>query len=245
MNVIAVIPARMGSARMPRKNLCEIEPGLTLLQQAIDCALHSGVIDEIAVSTDLEDADWEGTALWIKRPDYLCGPTSDISESVAYTLKQVEHLNGKHYDYIVTLQPAVIARSPLIVRDLVNAVCLGGNTAGITMAKTHRWTWDVKESTATNDWFPGPYPRSQDSAPRLVEINAVQVARRDVVLKNKRWDVPMVILELPSWCAALDIDTPEDLATARDLWPWARPRLETWQGRLNYIFCVGMSHICA
>lgn len=226
--VIAVIPARMGSLRMPRKNLCDIEPGLTLVQQAIDCALYSGLFSEVLVSSD-EDIPFHGATL-VNRPPELSGPAADITDAVIHAVGY-----GRDFDYVATLQPAVVARSPLIVRRLVSAVVDGGLMGGLTMAVTHRWVWQVENNNACNDWHGMSYPRSQDGARRLVEINAVQVAHRSAVQNRKRWGVPLAIMELPAWAAALDIDTPEDLETARALWPWAKTRLETWTGPIRTI----------
>lgn len=228
MSVLAVIPARMGSARMPRKNLCEIEPGLSLVQQAVNCANYAGNISAVAISSDEHMEGFD--AHFVRRPRELCGPTADIVDAVAHATEEMEREHGVTYDHVVTLQPAVVARSPLIVRRLVEAVTTQRLNGGLTMAYTHRWIWQTSEGKAANDWFGGPYPRSQDSAKRLVEINAVQVASREVVRRRERWGVPLAILELPAWAAALDIDTPEDLASARELWPWAKSRLETWTG---------------
>lgn len=226
MSCLAVIPARMGSERMPRKNLCEIEPGVSLIQHAIHCADHSGLFDSIAVSTD-GDLHFHG-AVTVRRPESLSGATSDIRHAVKYTAEEMVAADEDPFDYVVTLQPAVLARSPLIVRRLLTHVVEHGCRGGLTMAATHRWLWEIGQD-ASNDWHPGPYPRSQDGGPRAVEINAIQVATWDDATADdpKRWDVPLAVAVLPPWCAALDIDTPQDLAMARDLWPWAKPRLET------------------
>lgn len=227
--ILAIVPARMGSARMPRKNLCEIEPGLNLVQQAVDCARHSGLVDRIAISSD-EDIFAAGRVAYVERPAHLSGPHADISDAVEHATRSLEESDKCRFDYVVTLQPAVVARSPLILRRLLEVVTSERLHGGLTMAYTHRWIWQAQGRRAMNDWWPGAYPRSQDSARRLVEINAVQIASRDVVMRKERWGVPLAIMELPAWAAALDIDTPEDLAAARDLWPWAKTRLETWTG---------------
>ncbi len=231
--ILAVVPSRMGSVRMPRKNLCDIAPGLTLVQHAIDCARHSGLIDHIAVTSD--SAIPFNCAEMVMRPRELSGPTADIADAVHHATVIMEARYNCIFDYVVTLQPAVLARSPLIVRRLLDHVRAFKLRGGLTMATTHRWIWRHEEERAFNDWHGHPYPRSQDGGQRLVEINAVQIAARDVVMERKRWDAPLAILELPSWSAALDIDTPSDLQMARDLWPWAHSRLETWEGVIHQI----------
>ena len=54
MKNIAIIPARGGSKRIPRKN---IKPfmGKPIIAYSIEAALQSGLFDEVMVSTDDEE----------------------------------------------------------------------------------------------------------------------------------------------------------------------------------------------
>jgi pseudaminic acid cytidylyltransferase len=54
MNNIAIIPARGGSKRIPRKNIREFL-GKPILSYSIDVALKSGLFSEVMVSTDDEE----------------------------------------------------------------------------------------------------------------------------------------------------------------------------------------------
>ena len=51
MSVIAIITARGGSKRIPKKNIKEFM-GKPMLAYAIDAALNSEIFDEVMVSTD-------------------------------------------------------------------------------------------------------------------------------------------------------------------------------------------------
>lgn len=53
--VLAIIPARGGSKRLPKKNLQEIIKGKSLLAYAIEKLGKTKYVDEIVVSTDSED----------------------------------------------------------------------------------------------------------------------------------------------------------------------------------------------
>lgn len=236
MNVLAVIPARMGSARMPWKNRLEIEVGTSLAQHAVDCARGSGACRHIVVSTDAPDDLPIRNAHVAKRPADLSTGTADIAAVVQDVLAQAERTMGR-FDYVVTLQPAVLARSPLIVRRLVEAVAEAKASGGLTMCPVHPWIWNERDGKACAPWLPGPYPRSQDCGPMWQEINAVQVSSAESVRAGRRWDFPLAILDLPTWAAALDVDTPADLAMARDMWPWAKTRLETWSGAIRCLAC--------
>src|SRR3990170_3660138 len=71
--IFAVIPARGGSKRLPRKNLREIG-GKTLVAWAIESARAATRLDEIVVSTDDNAIVQEAARLrcaWILRPEYL------------------------------------------------------------------------------------------------------------------------------------------------------------------------------
>ena len=57
-NVLAIIPARGGSKRVPRKNLKKIS-GIPLVAHAILQAKESNYINEIIVSTDDSEINLE------------------------------------------------------------------------------------------------------------------------------------------------------------------------------------------
>lgn len=223
---------------MPWKNRLEIEPGISLAQHAVDCARGSGVCDHIVVSTDAPEDLPIRSAHVSRRPRDLASGSADIAAVVCHELAQAErHLQP--FDYVVTLQPAVLARAPLIVRRLVEAVAAARASGGLTMCPVHPWIWNERKGKAHASWLPGPYPRSQDCGPMWQEINAVQVSAAESVRAGRRWDFPLVIMDLPTWAAALDVDTPKDLDAARDLWPWAARRLETWTGATRTLLAPG------
>ncbi len=227
MRIVAIIPARAGSKRLPGKNRMEIEKGLHLVQQAIDCAVDSGVIDLIAVLTDDLRLEFRG-AQRMSEPAEFASDAADISAAVREATDRIERSTGR-VDYVVTLQPAVVARSALIVQRVVQAVLHNRAGGAVTAARTVPWQWKLQGAQAANDWHPGPYPRSAEAGQHLAEINAVQVASRAAVAAGRRWGLPLLLAELPEWAAALDIDEARDMARARALWPWAKPQLETWE----------------
>jgi CMP-N-acetylneuraminic acid synthetase len=228
-NAIAIIPARMGSIRVPGKNLRHIG-GTSLIQHAINYAWKSDRFRRVIVSTDrpdLIDGLTTGADV-IERPAGISGPNADISAAITHAF----HHDGGLSEFAACLQPAVMARSASIIADLMDA-CADSNCCGITMAASNPWQWTVRGSVAEAPWLPGAYPRSQDAGERLSEVNAVQISTREAVLSGKRWIPPLAIARLPAWCAALDIDTEEDLAIAEQLWPWAKDQLHGYQPRIT------------
>lgn len=214
MTVLCVIPARANSQRIPRKNWQQID-GKSLVMHAYDAAWASGVCDRIVVSSD--SPEWPVPEV-IHRPAHLSqGEPDSLSRTVQHALRECEK-GGTKYDLVVTLQPATPLRSPTLIREMVGNVVKMGAKGAITMAVTVPWTWQISGCGAVNGWFPGPYPLSQAcNFHAFQEINTVQIGDRESVLQGKRWGLPLLVTELPSW-ATLDIDTQAQLEEARRLW---------------------------
>ena len=96
-SVIALIPARSGSERVPGKNIRPLA-GHPLLAYAIATAQQAGVFDRVVCSTDSEEiaeiARYYGAEVPFLRPPELATSTSPDIEWIAYTL---DELRG-HYD---------------------------------------------------------------------------------------------------------------------------------------------------
>lgn len=106
---LAIIPARGGSKRLPRKNLIELG-GKPLITWTIEAALRSKYIDKVIVTTDdteiLSLASTEGSDV-IKRPKHLASDTSTTIDVIIHVISNLR----KNYNYIVLLQPTSPLRS--------------------------------------------------------------------------------------------------------------------------------------
>ncbi|MGF1779084.1 cytidylyltransferase domain-containing protein [Vibrio nomapromontoriensis] len=102
--VVALIPARGGSKRLPRKNILPLG-GRPLIGWTIDAALNSSYIDEVFVSTDDQEIADVAAQFNVEvpelRPDYLSTDTATSKDVLFYTIKK---LKGS-VDIIVLLQP--------------------------------------------------------------------------------------------------------------------------------------------
>lgn len=102
--VLALIPARGGSKRLPRKNVLDLA-GKPLIAWTIDAAKKSQYVDRIIVSTD--DAEIAtisknyGAMVPFMRPDYLASDTASSNDVILHALQAL----NEYYDLIVVLQP--------------------------------------------------------------------------------------------------------------------------------------------
>lgn len=110
---LAIIPARGGSKRLPRKNVLDLG-GKPLIAWSIEAALQSSYIDKVIVSS--EDDEILGLAQkfgseTIQRPGTLASDTATSFDAVRHTIENVQI-----YDYVVLLQPT----SPLRTAEQID-----------------------------------------------------------------------------------------------------------------------------
>lgn len=118
--VLAIIPARGGSKRLPRKNVLPLN-GKPLIAWSIDAGLQSQYIDRIMVSTDCQEIEMVATEYGAEspflRPDDIAG---DLASTDSVILHFIEAVSEQFKaDIIVILQPT----SPLrLSSDIDNAL---------------------------------------------------------------------------------------------------------------------------
>ena len=106
-SIVALIPARSGSKRVPDKNIRPLA-GHPLIAYTIAAALESGIFDAVIVSTDskryADIAKHYGAEVPFMRPPELAGELSPDIEWVEYTLKRLQN-EGHDYDCFSILRP--------------------------------------------------------------------------------------------------------------------------------------------
>lgn len=120
---IAIIPARGGSKRLPRKNIVEIF-GRPVLDYTIKAAIETNLFEHIIVST--EDPEIEETAIrsgaevW-RRPVNLASDTATMDEVIIEVLAQYD----KRYDCKPAMFCCLLATAALrIPDDILNTFLL-------------------------------------------------------------------------------------------------------------------------
>lgn len=102
---VAIIPARGGSKRIPRKNI-KLFYGKPLIVYSIEIALKSKLFDKIIVSTDDEEiskiAKENGAEVPFIRPRELSDDYTGTGEVIEHTLNWLEE-KGEKYDFCCTI----------------------------------------------------------------------------------------------------------------------------------------------
>jgi len=105
--ILAIIPARGGSKRIPRKNIRDFL-GKPIIAYSIEAAIKSGIFDEIMVSTDDQEIAEVAKKYGASVPFFRSvensddrATTLDVIEEVLEEYKKI----GKEYDYICCIYP--------------------------------------------------------------------------------------------------------------------------------------------
>jgi len=115
MKIIAMIPARLGSKRIPKKNL-KLFDGRPLLEYPIELALNCPYISEVWVNSESEllgDLAVRNGAKYHKRPEELSTDTATNQQFTA------EFLQRHDCDYVVMIN----STSPLLRQETVDKFC--------------------------------------------------------------------------------------------------------------------------
>ena len=119
---LAIIPARGGSKRLPRKNVLDLA-GKPLIAWTIEAALECTFIDEVMVTTDDEEiaqvARRFGANVPFLRPAILSGDMATSFDAIKHTINFYIDKLDKGYDYVILLQPTSPLRTS---RDIVGSV---------------------------------------------------------------------------------------------------------------------------
>lgn len=107
MSAIAIITARGGSKRIPRKNIKEF-CGKPIINYSIEAALSSGIFDEVMVSTDDEEIAQIAKAAGAKVPFFRSAETSSDTATTADVLLEVldeYEKRGQSFEYGCCIYP--------------------------------------------------------------------------------------------------------------------------------------------
>lgn len=206
MNILAIIPARMGSKRVPDKNLADIG-GKPMFVWAVQAARDAGLSD-IVVSTDslliMKVADQCGCDVHERRA-VLAG---DDVPMIA-VVRDVVEIMGDGYDDILLLQPT----SPLRTgADILAALAImKDNGAEAVISVT-----DAPSDLVFEVGHAGRLRNVRATDPLVVPNGAIFLIRSELVFTRTWWDCVAYAYRMPSE-RSIDINTAADLEMARDL----------------------------
>ena len=220
---IAIIPARGGSKRIPRKNIRSFH-GKPMIVWSIEAAKKAGVFDAVIVSTDNDEiasiAASAGADVPFRRPNELSGDHSATMPVVTHAIKWWEENRIP-----IELACCIYATAPFVrPEDLVKGIeMLRDSTADFVLAIT-RFDYPVQRALKLNDKnmlsFAEPENaliRSQDLEPRFHDAGQFFAGKRDAFASNEAVLFGRCLPLLLEKEQAIDIDDEKDWKLAEKL----------------------------
>ena len=179
--ILAVIPARKGSVGVPGKNTKEIA-GKPLVRWTIDAAVKCDLIDNIVISTDIEEIfGWEldSKVEVVTRPAEQATNTAQLEDIMLSIARRC----SIKYDDIILIQPT----SPLLLaEDLTGGITKYNNepyyTSLLSASKSKSFLWDKcfpwedkNKYLLPKNYNPGQRPRRQELNGYYVENGAFYI----------------------------------------------------------------------
>jgi pseudaminic acid cytidylyltransferase len=211
---LAVVPARGGSKRIPRKNI-KLFGGKPILSYAVSVARASGLFDAIVVSS--EDAEILALAedLGAKplhRPDELADDYTPTVPVIAHAISVCESW-GWQPDPVCCIYPAVPFLQP---QDLVNALSMLDQREADYIFPVVAFPSPIQRALRlagdgkVTPFFVGDeYTRTQDLEPAYHDAGQFYWGRTSAWVEGKGIHTHGYAMAIPGW-QAVDIDTPDD-----------------------------------
>jgi N-acylneuraminate cytidylyltransferase len=236
---VAIIPARGGSKRIPKKNIRSFG-GKPMIAYTIEAARESGAFDRVIVSTDCEEiaeiARQCGGEVPFLRGSSLADDLTPVSEATADALSRLDP-GGNRYSYVAQLMANCPLRSADDVRESFRQFEQAKVESQISVVR-YGWQnpWWAMSRNEKNELLPlfreQMTARSQDLPELYCPTGAIWWAQSASLRKTNTfhsenrtgWEIP--------WQRGIDIDTPDDWAMAEMLFQLAQTPLGVGKERL-------------
>ena len=223
-NMVAVIPARGGSKRIPNKNIVDFL-GKPMLALTVEAVQKSALFDRIIVSTDDQKIADVAESCGVEVPFLRTECADDFStttDATLFALKQTKEHYGEEYEFVAQLMANCPLRTELEI------------TAGFKHFREHEldfqiscfrfgwmnpwWAAELDEEFVPKRLFDTGGKRSQDLPPLYCPTGAVWFARYQKLFEAKTFYGSGHRMFPMDWKAAVDIDNYEDLEMAKALY---------------------------
>lgn len=212
---IAVIPARGGSKRIPRKNIKDF-CGRPMIAWAISVAKESGLFDHIIVSTDDEEIadiarNWGAETPFV-RPVDLADDLTPTVPVVAHAVKSCLDL-GWGADYVCCIYPCV----PFLqVADLVSALDLANARKADFVYPVTEYAHPIQRAMrqlpgGEMQFFSPQFEltRTQDLEKSYHDAGQFYWGKASAWLEHKKMHTAGLGMPIPNW-RVVDIDSADD-----------------------------------
>lgn len=203
MKTVALIPIKLGSVRVPQKNIKPFYDGTPLMHFIQKACLDAKEIDEVYVYCSNEEVvDYVLPRVkFLKRPEYLDGDSINANDFIR------EFMNTVDADIYVNAHTTSPFAKAETIDDCVKHVKSGEYDSAFCAEAIRTFMW---QNDKPINFDPDHFPRTQDLPLIYGETSIAYVFTKDSFLKhNRRLGSKPYIKEVGK-IEAMDIDYPED-----------------------------------
>ncbi len=214
-NCIAIITARGGSKRIPKKNIKEFL-GHPIIKYSIDAAIQSNCFDEVMVSTDSQEiADLAisyGAKVPFLRSMEFSNDHATSADVILEVLNQYKEL-GKIFMYCCCIYPTAPFITSEKLQMAYDRLSKSGAKSIVPIVKFGfpiQRSFKIEEGLIKMNWPEHMNSRSQDLQPSFHDCGQFYFLKTDSFLKEKKMFTDFTIpFEMPE-SEVQDIDNEED-----------------------------------
>jgi len=216
-SIVAIIPAKGRSTRIPGKNLKDL-CGKPMLAYILETAKSARGIDRVIVSTDSEEvqkvAKEYGAEAPFIRPDSLTKDDVTTREVLEHAAAWLEDNENYSPDYILLLYPT----SPLLKRERIEeaiATAIARDSDSVVSGNYDKGHYWIEVEGGWVRFYPQKQVNSQYQIPLFVENGAIYLTKRKFMKRQYAADKTDIVLMEPD--ENVDVDYPEDFAKVEEI----------------------------
>lgn len=214
-NAVAIITARGGSKRIPRKNIKDFL-GIPIIKYSIEAALNAGCFDVVMVSTDDEEiatiARELGADVPFLRSKDNANDFATTVDVIVEVLRDFANL-GKHFKYCCCIYPT----APFVTAEKLSTAYAKLTSSGAkSVVPVVRFgfpilrSFKIEQGLVKMNWPEYMNSRSQDLAPAYHDCGQFYFVSSESFIEDRKLFTDFTIpIEMPE-SEVQDIDTEED-----------------------------------
>ncbi len=217
--IVAIIPARGGSKRVPGKNIINFK-GKPLIAWTIEAAIESKMFNKIVVSTDSAEIAAISEKYGAEVPslrETAADDHSPVSEATLHTILQMEE-KGEVFDEVIQLFAVCPLRNS---QDILESYQFFKDKNAAFLLSCFKFVWmnpwwavTLNEKQEPSWIFKDTFKRSQDLPDLYCPTGAIWIANIEDLKRDKTFYGKGHIFWELNWKRAVDIDNHEDLQLA-------------------------------
>lgn len=233
-SVIAIIPARGGSERVPGKNLLPLA-GIPLVAHSILHARGSRYVQEVIVSTDnskIAAVAKEYGATVVKRPQKISNAKATSESALIHVLDERRKKGKTDPDLVVFLQCTSPVRKHDDIDNAVRQLMDEGADSLFSATRNHALIWNMTPAGPLSlNYDYHTRKREQDMDVQYRENGSIYVTKTEILRGGNRMGGKISVYEMDEM-HSFQVDTPAQV----DLLRWVvRREIQDWPKEVDLV----------